>query len=148
MRRFLRKLRHERRAIARTQGIIAIVLLLVAAAAGAYLLSSGVFKSGSGAIDLSIVESDPVNQIDSFVPENITASHGTTITVAVQNGDDEARNFEIAAFNVNQTISSGATMRITFTVGQAGVYPMFLPATPPFNGFKASPSITGYLIVT
>jgi len=130
------------------QGIIAVVVIVVAVGAGAYFLSLGQSKSGSGAIDLSIVESDPVNQVDSFNPTNVTLTHGTTVTFAVQNGDDEARTFEIAAFNVNQTIGSGATNRITFTVGAPGVYPMFLPATPPFNGYKASPSVTGYVIVT
>ena len=73
------------------------------------------------------MESDPVNQVDTFNPENITLTHGTTVTFAVQNGDDEARTFEIAAFNVNQTIASGATNRITFTVGPPGVYTMYLP---------------------
>jgi len=138
----------DRAAITQLQAVIAVVVIVVAVGAGAYFLSLGQSKSNSGPIDLSIVESDPVNQVDAFVPENITATHGTTITVAVQNGDDEARTFEIAAFNVNQTIGSGATDRITFTVGQPGVYTMFLPATPPYNGYRASPSIKGYLIVT
>ncbi len=139
---------NDRAAITQTQGIIAILVIVIAVGAGAYFLGLGGSQSGSGPIDLSIVESDPVNQVDAFVPENVTVTHGTTVTLAVQNGDDEARTFEISAFNVNQTITSGATMRITFTVGQPGVYTMFLPATPPYNGFRASPAISGYLIVT
>jgi plastocyanin len=137
----------ERVAVTQMQAIIAVVVIVVAVGAGAYFLSAGKSGSGSGPIDISIVESDPVNQVDSFNPENVTLMHGTTVTFAVQNGDDESRNFEIAAFNVNQTIVSGATNRITFNVGAPGVYPMFLPATPPFNGYKASPSVTGYVIV-
>jgi plastocyanin len=139
---------HQRAAITRMMAIIVVLVIVVAAGAGAYFLSLGKSQSGSGPIDLVIVESDPVNQLDSFNPTTITVSHGTTVTFAVQNGDDEARTFEISAFNVNQTIDSGATNRITFTVGQPGNYTMFLPATPPFNGYRASPSVTGYLIVT
>ena len=129
------------------QAIIVVVVIVVAVGAGAYFLTASKANSSSGPIDLSIVESDPVNQVDSFNPGNVTLTQGATVTFAVQNGDDEARTFEIAAFNVNQTISSGATNRITFVVGAPGVYPMFLPATPPFNGYKASPSVTGYVIV-
>lgn len=124
------------------------MVILVAAIAGFYFVGLGHIGSGSGTIDLSIVETDPINQVDSFSPENITATHGSTITVAVQNGDDEPRTFEIIAFNVNQTIDAGTTMRMTFTVGQPGVYTMFLPATPPYGGYKASPSVMGYLKVT
>ncbi|MDA4132477.1 MAG: cupredoxin domain-containing protein, partial [Thaumarchaeota archaeon] len=124
-----------------------VVVIVAAAGTGAYFLSLAKSQSGSGPIDLTIVESDPVNQVDAFNPTNITVSHGAIVTFAIQNGDDEARTFEISAFNVNQTISSGATNRITFTVGQPGVYTMFLPAEPPFNGYRASPSVTGYLIV-
>jgi hypothetical protein len=137
----------ERAAITRTLGVIAIVVILVAAGAGAYFLGLGQSRSGSGPTDLSIVETDPVNQIDSFNPGNITVSHGTTVTLAIQNGDDVARTFVITAFNVNQTIDSGAAARITFTVGPPGVFQMFLPPAPAANGFKASPIVTGYFIV-
>lgn len=120
---------------------------MVAAAAGIYFLGLGHSQSSPGAIDVSIVESDPVNQVDAFNPTNVTVSHGTTVTLAVQNGDDEARTFEISAFNVNQTIGSGDTMRMTFTVGQPGVFQMYLPPEPPIGTYKASPAVTGYLIV-
>ncbi|MGH9919227.1 MAG: cupredoxin domain-containing protein [Nitrososphaerales archaeon] len=138
----------ERSAITQMQGIIVAVVIVVAVGAGAYFLTAGKSGSNSGTIDVSIIESDPVNQVDDFNPGNVSLTHGTTVTFAVQNGDDEARTFEITAFNVNQTIGSGATDRITFTVGAPGVYQMFLPATPPFNGYKASPSVMGYVIVS
>jgi plastocyanin len=140
-----------RTAIARMQAVIVIVVVLVAAAAaGVYLLNPGKSQPGPTLIVVSIIETDPVNQVDSLDPANVTVSQGTTITLAIQNHDDAERTFQISALNVNQTVSSGATERITLTVGQAGVFQMFVPARPaiPAQGIKASPSITGYLIVT
>lgn len=138
--------------------VVAVVIFVAAVAAGAYFLTAGKTSSGSGSattsapksvtIDLSLIESDPVNQVDALSPANITVAHGTTVTLAIQNGDDEARTFEISALNVNVTISSGATNRVTFTAGQAGVYKLYVPPEPPYPGFKASPSVTGYVIVT
>jgi hypothetical protein len=130
--------------------VVIVLVVLVAAGAGGYFLVLGQSKNSQpnpSAIDLSIVESDPVNQVDSLVPANITATHGTTITIAVQDHDDAARSLVITAFNVNQTIDSGTTQRITLTVGQPGVFQMFVPPRPAANGLKASPAITGYLIV-
>jgi plastocyanin len=139
----------ERPAISKVQTIIAVVLVAVAAGVvGGYILSSANPQSGPGVIDLSIVETDQINQVDSFMPANVTVTHGTRVTLAVQNGDDQARTFEISALGINQTISSGTADRITFTPSQTGVFEMFVPSTPASaaNG-KASPSITGYLIV-
>jgi len=138
----------ERAAITRLQGIIIVVVILAAGVGGAYFLNPGKSQSSSGPISVSIIETDPVNQVDSLVPANITVSHDSSVTLAIQNHDDAARTFEIKAFNVNQTIGSGVTARVTFTVGQPGVFEMFVPPRPPANGLKASPSITGYLIVT
>ena len=138
----------ERAAITRTQAIITILVIVVAAGASAYFLTLGAPQSGSGPIDLSIVEIDPVNQVNNFNPTNITVSHDTTVTLAIQNFDDVARTFQIAAFSVNQTIGSGAAARITFNVGQPGVFMMVLPPTAATNVFKASPVVTGYFIVT
>jgi Cupredoxin-like domain len=138
----------ERPAITRMQGMVAVLVIVVAAGAGAYFLTLGQSSSGPGPILLQIIETDPVNQVDNLSPGNITVSQGSTITLAIQNHDDAPRSLVIAAFNVNQTIGSGATERITFTVGQPGVYTMFVPARPAFDGFKASPAISGYLIVS
>jgi len=134
-------------AITRTMAIIAIVVVLAAGVAGAYFLN-GNSQSGSGTIDLSIVETDPVNQLNMFQPPTITVSHNTTVTLAIQNFDDVARTFVISAFNVNQTIGSGAAARITFTVGQPGQFTMMLPPAPAANGYRASPVVTGSFIVT
>jgi uncharacterized membrane protein len=132
------------------QAIVVVLVIVVAAGAGVYFFVLGKPQSGpsSSQIDLSIVESDPVNQVDSFNPTNITVSHDTSVTLAIQNGDDVARTFEISAFNVNQTIESGGAERITFNVGQPGVFMMVLPPAPAANGLKASPMVTGYFIVT
>lgn len=140
----------DRTAIARMQAIILVVVIVVAAGGVAAYLASGGGSSSSGPmlIDLHLVESNPVTQSDSFDPQNITVPHDTTVTLAIQNGDDEARIFEINAFNVNETIGSGATERITLTVGAPGTYEIFVPPAPPYEGYKASPSVTGYIIVS
>lgn len=131
------------------QAIILVLVIVVAAGGvGAYFLTKGGSSSGPQLIDLVLVESNPVTQSDSFNPENVTIVHDTTVTLAIQNGDDEARTFEISAFNVNQTIGSGDTDRITFTVGGPGTFPIYVPPAPAYQGFKASPSVTGYIIVT
>lgn len=130
------------------QGMVAVLVIVVAVGAGVFFLGFGQSPSGSGPIDLSIVETDPVNQLNSFNPQNITVPHDTTVTLAIQNGDDVARNFVISEFNVNQTIASGAAARITFTVGSPGVFTMELPPAPATSAFRASPVVTGYIIVS
>jgi Cupredoxin-like domain len=138
----------ERAAITRTVWIVVVVAVLVVAGAGAFVLSSK--SGGPGPIDLTIVESNPVTQADSFDPVNVTVVHGTTFTLAVLNGDDEPRTFEISALNINQTIGSDGTFRFTLTCPEPGLYKMFVPSTPPsaINGARASPSITGYIIAS
>ena len=141
----------RRTAITQMQGIIIVVVVIIAAVGlGAYFLTQGKSPSGgpqSSTVDLVIQESNPVLQNDIFAPVNVTATHDTTLTLVVQNGDDEARTFEINAFSVNQTIGSGITERITINLGQPGTFQMYVPPAPPFNGFKASPAVVGYLIV-
>ena len=141
----------RRTAITQMQGIIVVVVVIIAVVGlGAYFATQGKSSSGgqkSSSVDLVIQESNPVLQNDVFAPTNITASHDTTLTLVVQNGDDEARTFEINAFNVNQTIGSGITERITINLGQPGTFQMYVPPAPPYNGFKASPAVIGYLIV-
>ena len=133
--------------MARTQSVILILVIVVAAVFGGYLLSKG--GSGGGqTIDLVLVESNPVTQTDSFSPENITVTHDTTVTLAIQNGDDEARTFEISAFNINQTIGSGDTERVSLTVGAPGTFEIYVPAAPPYEGYRASPAVVGYIIVS
>jgi hypothetical protein len=139
----------ERAAVSRNVMIISVIAVIAVAAGGIYLSGSGSSGSGGNTVIVSIVESDPVRQADSFSPTNVTAQHGT-FTLAVQNNDDQPRVFQISSLNVNQTIGSGSTERISIAVSQAGVYQMYVPATTASSAANghASPSITGYLIVS
>jgi hypothetical protein len=115
---------------------------------GAYaLITQG--SSGNEA-RISITETDAVNQIDNFIPQNITAKQGTPLSFVVFNGDDEVRLFTIAAFNFNMTIDPHTTQRSTMTPDRTGTFVMFSPQTKPSaasNGKPGSP-VTGYLAVT
>ena len=137
-----------RQAIAQMQVIVIVGLLVVAVVvAGFYFLGTAGPDSGSAPVNLSIVETDPVNQIDNLSPANVTVQHNTTVTLAVRNGDDAPRTIQINAFNVNTTIASGTAQRITFTVGGPGTFQIYVPPKPAANGLKQSSSISGYLIV-
>lgn len=140
-------LSRQRTAITQMQAIIAVVVIVAVVGAGAYFTIGGA-SSGTGTVYLSIVETDPVLQLNVFNPTNLTLTHDTTVTLAIQNGDDVARTFVISAFNVSEPIASGASARITFNVGQAGVYTMMLPPAPATSVFRASAVVTGYVIVT
>src|SRR5437870_8912712 len=102
--------------LARMQVALIIVVIVVAAGAAAYALSTQGSSGGTGpqTIQMKITETDPVNQIDNFVPQNLTVKQGTSVELAVQNGDDEIRVMTIPAFNVNFTIDAGTTQRHTF----------------------------------
>lgn len=126
--------------------LMVVALVVVVVGAGGVILLSGGGSAGSGPLLFQIIETDPVNQVDSLSPINATVAHGS-ITIAVQNHDDAPRNFEITSLNINQTVGSGSTERISVTVAP-GTYQIYIPPRPPYNGFKASPSMTGYLIVT
>jgi len=128
--------------------VIVVVIIAAAGAGGLYVLGSPKSSTATSSASLAIIESDPVNQVDSLSPANVTVPHDTTVTLAVQDGDDAPRTVIISAFNVNQTIDSGTTQRITFAVAGPGTFQIYVPARPAENGLKASPSITGYLIVS
>lgn len=147
-------MKEVRSGLARMQVAIIVVILVVAAGIGAYALtqgSNGGTGTGSQELQMAITETDPVNQIDSFSPQNLTVKQGTTVTFAVQNGDDEIRVMTIPQFNVNFTIPGGETARSNpFLVDKAGTFMIYSPPTAPSavsNGKPGSP-VTGYLIVT
>ena len=142
-------LKKARCAITKAQAGLVILVILVALVAGVYLFvsSSGSVNSTSVELRVGIVETDPVNQLDSLIPSNITASRGYTVTLAVQNGDDEPRQFLFSTFNINATIGPGTTNRFTFMADKAGTFDFHSYATIVLYG-KVSPRLTGYLTVT
>ncbi len=143
---------HIRLGLARVQVALIIVVIVVAAGVGAYVFSTQGSNGGpaSKTIQMKITETDPVNQIDSFVPQNVTVKQGTSVTLAVQNGDDEIRVMTIAAFNLNFTIDAGTTQRATFTADKSGTFTMYSPKTVPSAASVGKPGspCTGYLTVT
>jgi hypothetical protein len=60
----------ERHAIAR-KWLAVIVVVVLAIAAGEFVLNTR-SNSGPKEIDITIVETDPVQQLDHFYPDNIT----------------------------------------------------------------------------
>jgi heme/copper-type cytochrome/quinol oxidase subunit 2 len=143
------RLNRQEVGLSRTLMVLLVIVVVAIAAAGVYLYTRQPGGSGPGSseIQISIKETDPVNQIDSFVPQNVTATQGTSLTFVVQNGDDEPRVFSLPAFAVNQTISAGTTSRISFSASQAGTFKFTSYATIVlFN--KTAPILTGYLTVT
>jgi hypothetical protein len=134
--------------LARMQVALIIVVLVAAAGVGAYALTT----QGSNANEarVSITETDAVNQIDNFIPQNVTAKQGMPMTFVIFNGDDEVRLFTVAAFNFNMTIDPHTTQRGTMTPDRSGTFVMFSPQTKPSaasNGKPGSP-VTGYLTVS
>jgi hypothetical protein len=135
--------------LARMQAAVIVVVLVVAAGVGAYaLLNQG--SSSGNSIHLSITETDPVNQIDNFVPQNVTVKQGNVITFSVQNGDDEDRIFTISTFNFNITIAAHTTQIASFTPDKTGTFTMYSPQTKPSSVSAGKPgsACTGYITVT
>jgi heme/copper-type cytochrome/quinol oxidase subunit 2 len=134
--------------LARMQVALIIVVIVVAAGVGAYALSTQ--GSNSNEVPLQITETDPVNQIDNFVPQNVTVKVGTPVSFAVFNGDDEDRVFTITAFNFNITIPAHTTFRAPFTATTTGTFTMYSPQTKPsaVSAGKPGSPCTGYLTVT
>jgi heme/copper-type cytochrome/quinol oxidase subunit 2 len=143
-----RRMKETRNALARMQVALIIIVLVVAAGVGVYALSTQ--GSSSNEVHLKIIETDPVNQVDNFVPQNFTVKEGASVTFVVQNGDDENRVFTIAAFNFNMTILPGTTTRAAFTPDKTGTFTMYSPQTLPSAASHGKPGTpcTGYLTVT
>ena len=143
-------MKQVRLGLARMQVALLIVVIVVAAGVGAYALSIQGGGSNSQTIQMKITETDPVNQIDNFVPQNLTVKQGTSVELAVQNGDDEIRVMTIPAFNVNFTIDAGTTQRHTFIADKSGTFSMYSPKTVPsaVSVGKAGSPCNGTLTVT
>jgi len=134
-----------------------VVAVLVAAAAGFFYLGSGKPGQNSGtgvpstvAVDVQIIEDDPVLQIQHFYPGNFTVTLGQNVSLAVRNGDDEPRTFVLSAFGVNFTMSAGSAGRATFHAGKVGTFIYFSPPSIPSPVSQGRPGkyIQGNVIVT
>jgi hypothetical protein len=136
---------------------VLVVVVLVAAGAGFFFLGSG--KPGqnssssvpsSVAVDLQIIEDDPVLQIQHFYPGNFTVTLGQNVSLAVRNGDDEPRTFVLSDFGVNMTIAPGSASRTTFHAGKAGTFVFFSPPSIPSPVSQGRPGkyIQGNIFVT
>jgi len=145
-------MKQVRLALARMQVALLIVVIVVAAGVGAYALSTQGASGGTGSvtIQMKITETDAVNQIDNFVPQNVTVKQGSSVELAVQNGDDEIRVMTIPAFNVNFTIDAGTTQRHTFIADKSGTFSMYSPKTVPSAASVGKPGspCNGTLTVT
>jgi heme/copper-type cytochrome/quinol oxidase subunit 2 len=143
--------RRGRPAISRVVWVFGVITLL-AVAAGEYLLAQDT-KGASGpsrTIDVAIIETDPILQLDHFFPDNFTLTLGENVTIAVQNGDDELRVFTIQAFNVNFSMPAGTAYRVTFQADKTGTFPFFSPKTPPspVSQGRPGPRLDGNVTVT
>lgn len=130
--------------------IIAIVVVLIVAVGEYELSSANKSVGGPVGIDLHIYEDNPVLQIDHFYPDTIYVSPNENISLAVQNGDDETRVFTLSAFNVNVTIVSGTTQRMTFEADKLGNFSFLSPITPPSAASQGrkGPCLEGFFLVT
>jgi len=143
-------MREKRTAITRTMAIVLIVVLVGAVATGEYLLSQANTSGGTKEIDLHIIEDNPVLQIDHFYPDKIYVSPNETLSLAIQNGDDETRVFTLSQFGINVTISSGTTQRVAFQANNLGNFSFISPITPPSaaSAGRQGPCLEGFFEVT
>jgi len=125
--------REPRRGISRTIWIIVIIVILAVVAAIEYSvgLGSGSGSGGAKEVDIQIIEDNPVLQIDHFYPAHIYVPMGENVSLAVLNTDDETRVFTLPQFNINLTMASGTTQRITFHADKLGNFTFVSPVTPP-----------------
>jgi Cupredoxin-like domain len=144
--------REERPGISRTVATLAIVVVVAAVAAGEFAigLGSGTNANGSKEIDIQIIEDNPVLQIDHFYPSQVVVPLGQNISLAVLNTDDETRVFTLSQFNINLTMSSGTTQRISFQANHIGNFTFITPKAPPSPVSQGRPAkcLQGFFTVT
>jgi len=141
----MKKARHG---LTRLQAALLVTVLAVSAGGGAYAVMT--LGSQGNDVQIQITETDPANQVDSFVPQNVTVKQGLPVAIVVHNGDDENRVFTISGFNFNLTISPHTAQRGTFTPNATGTFLMYSPQTKPSAASHGKPgtACTGYLTVT
>ena len=143
--------RERRPGIGRTVWIILIIVVLVVVAVGEYAIGLGSSTTkGTREIDLQIIEDNPILQIDHFYPAKVYVPLGQNISLAVLNTDDETRVYTLTPFNINLTISSGSTQRISFQASKLGNFTFISPVTPPSPVSQGRPGkcLQGFFVVT
>ncbi len=137
--------------MASTRLAVLVVIILAVSGAGLYLYTSSQGGGGpsSNEIQLTIKETDPIKQLDSFIPANLTTTQGA-VTLVIQNGDDEDRIFYIPQFNVNQTVTGNTSVRVQFAANAIGTFQFksVVVNSTVAAGRPIPPPLVGYLTVT
>jgi Cupredoxin-like domain len=144
-------IREKRTAITRTQTIIVVVVLVLAAVAGEYALNAANKNPNAPVeIDVSVIEDNPVLQLDHFYPDTIYVPLGENVSLAIQNGDDETRVLTLTQYDINLTIYAGTAQRVPFTAKTLGNFSFTSPITPPSaaSAGRKGPCLEGFFIVT
>jgi len=136
-------------AVSRTLALVMILALVVALIAGEYFITSK-SNGGSTEVDITIVEDNPVLQLDHFYPDNVTVALGQNVTLAILNGDDELRVFTLTQFGINESMAPGTAVRVTFVANHAGDFLFYSPKTPPsaVSQGRPGPYLSGNFTVT
>jgi len=141
-----------RPALSRTVWILIVIVAVAGVAALEYGVGLGTSTSNNGSkeIDAHIIEDDPVLQIDHFYPDTIYVPRGENISMAIQNTDDETRVFVLPGFNINVTMASGTTQRVSFQANKLGNFTFMSPITPPspLSQGRQGPCLVGFFYVT
>ena len=106
-------------------------MVVVAATAGAYYVSSGSKASNSAPsniVNISIQGGVGNGTVDQYIPSTFTVKEGQSITLAVLNTDDNTHGLAIKAFGVDTgKIPAGHTQRVTFIANQTGTFLYYEP---------------------
>jgi hypothetical protein len=144
--------REARPGISRNVWIILIIVVVAAVAAVEYEVGPGSNSNpnGSKEIDLQIIEDNPILQIDHFYPATFYVPLGQNVSLAILNTDDETRVFTLSQFNINVTMASGTTQRVSFQANSLGNFTFISPKAPPSPVSQGRPAkcLQGLFIVT
>jgi len=117
----------------KSRSILLILVIVVAAVAAGeyyYQTSSSSSSSSSGLnLHITIIGTPAAGTVDYYLPNNFTVREGETVTLAVQNTDDNTHGLVIRAFGVDTgKIPPGDTYRVTFVANQTGTFEYFEPS--------------------
>ncbi len=126
-----------------------IVVVVAAVAAFEFEVGLGSNTGGAREIDITIHEDNAPLQIDHFYPDRVYAHLGENVSIAVLNTDDETRLFTILPYNINVTIISGTTQRVTFQANKLGNFSFVTPVAPPsvLSNGRLAPCLIGFFVV-